>query len=396
VENAVEERLVRLLCDLISTESVNPAYPGGERGEAAVADYVESYCRRLGLDVVRQAVLPGRENVLARLDAPGVSGRLGARPTVLFEVHMDTVNLDGAAGLRPEVRDGRVYGRGACDAKGALAAMLGALEVLAARRDDLAVNVWLLGAVDEEYRYRGVLGFLDSGLRVDAAVVAEPTELRVVTAHKGCVRTRISTVGRAAHSSRPDDGVNAIEHMADVVDALRALRGRMATASRRHPLVGSPTLSIGRVWGGTAVNVVPDRCTVEIDRRTVPGEDAAGVLAEIDAALDAVRARVPGLSVEREAPFVADWPLDTPAEAAVVRAAGAACRAAGLPEAPVGVPYGSDASKLQALGGVQSIVFGPGSIAQAHTPDEFVPIADLTRAAQVYAQTVRHLATLFP
>jgi acetylornithine deacetylase len=144
------------------------------------------------------------------------------------------------------------------------------------------------------------------------------------------------------------------------------------------------------------VNVVPDRCTVEIDRRTVPGEDAAGVLAEIDAALDAVRARVPGLTVERETPFVADWPLDTAAEAAVVRAAGAACRAAGLPEAPVGVPYGSDASKLQALGGVPSIVFGPGSIAQAHTPDEFVPIADLARAAQVYAQTVRHLATLFP
>jgi acetylornithine deacetylase ArgE len=391
----VEDTLVRLLSDLVAIESVNPAYPGGERGEVAVAAYVAEYCRRLGLDVSRQPVLPGRENVLAELRVAG------ARGTVLFEAHMDTVNLDasgsmGEGGLRPEVRDGRLYGRGACDAKGALAGMLSALERLVARRGDLGVNVVLAATVDEEYQFRGVLAMIDQYLgperQVDAAVVGEPTDLRVVVAHKGCVRTRISTVGRAAHSSRPEEGVNAVEHMAQVVTALQDHRRRLA--ERRHQLTGSPTLSIGRIWGGTAVNIVPDRCTIEVDRRLLPGEDAASALAEIDGVLAALRASDPAVQIEREAPFVADWPLDTPVEALVVRAAVAACRDLGLPDTPVGVAYGSDASKLQALRGVPSIVLGPGSIAQAHTADEFVPVDQLAYAADLYARTAFHAAAL--
>ncbi|MGH2355872.1 MAG: M20 family metallopeptidase, partial [Chloroflexota bacterium] len=389
----MEDRLVRLVSELVAIESVNPAYPGGGRGEVAVAAFVEDYCRRLGLDLGRQPVLPGppsRENVLAELRVPG------ARQTLLFEAHLDTVGLDGLGerGLRAEVRDGRLYGRGACDTKGALAAMLVALERLRDRRQELGVNVLLLGAVDEEHQYRGVLAFIEQeirrGRRIDAAVVGEPTELRVVVAHKGCVRTRISTVGRAAHSSRPDEGVNAVEHMAEVLGALRALRERLA--ARHHPLAGSPTLSIGRVWGGTAVNIVPDRCTIELDRRIIPGETADGALAELDAALAGAQAANPALRVEREPPFVADWALDTPADAAVVQAAAVACREIGLSADPAGVAFGSDASKLQALAGVPSIVLGPGSIAQAHTPEEYVPVAHLPAAAELYTRTALHLA----
>jgi acetylornithine deacetylase len=384
-----------LLGDLVAIESVNPAYPGGERGEAAVAAFVADHCRRLGLDVWRQAVLPGRENVLARLECPG------AKRTLLLEAHMDTVSLDpsgpnGGGGTAPHIRDGRLYGRGACDTKGALAAMLTALDALRARRAELGMHVLLLAAVDEEYRFRGVLRFVEA-LReqvgdapLAGAIVGEPTALRVVVAHKGCLRTRIHTLGRAAHSSRPETGVNAIDAMAGVLAALGTYRDSLA--GRRHPLTGSPTLSVGKIWGGTAVNIVPDRCTVELDRRLIPGEDAAGALAELDALLAGLQRAQPDLVYERDEPSVADWSLDTPPHAAVVVAIGAACAAAGLDGAPAGVSYGSDASKLWALARVPSVVFGPGDIAQAHTADEFVPLDELPRAAAVYAGAARRLA----
>jgi acetylornithine deacetylase len=307
---------------------------------------------------------------------------------------MDTVGLDGMGerGLQPVVRDGRLYGRGACDTKGSLAAMLGAIGALRERRHDLRLNVQLLAAVDEEYRYRGVLRYLDGGGRPAAAIVGEPSGLRLVVAHKGCLRTRISTVGRAAHSSRPEDGVNAIDAMTGILTALGHLRRRLA--GRRHALAGGASMSVGRIWGGTAVNVVPDRCTIEVDRRLIPGEVAEDALAEIDAALEAARRADPELRIEREDPFVADWALDTPPDAAVVRAGMAACRDEGLPADPVGVSFGSDASKLWALGHVPSVVLGPGDIAQAHTADEFVPLEDLTRAAALYVRTALHLGSL--
>jgi acetylornithine deacetylase len=381
----VDERLVGLLSELVAIESVNPAYPGG-RGEAAAAAYVEAYCRRLGLDVARPPVLPGRDNVLAELRVPG------ARQTLLFEAHMDTVALApmGERALCPEVRDGRLYGRGACDTKGALAAMLGALERLVVRRADLRVNVLLLAAVDEEHHFRGVMAFIEAGPPVQAAVVGEPTELRLVVAHKGCVRWRLSTRGRAAHSSRPREGDNAIDQMADVLHALRTLHPQLA--ARRHPLVGSPTLSVGRIWGGTGVNIVPDQCTIELDRRTIPGEEPAAVLAEVDALLAELTAAKPAVRVEREEPFVVDWALATPIDAAIVGATAAACRAVGRTGEPVGASYGTDASKLWALGSMPSVVLGPGSTAQAHTADEYVALDQVMVAVEIYVHTAEVLS----
>ena len=379
-------QLVRLLSDLVAIESVNPAYPGGSSGEVALADYVEEYCRRLGLAVTRQPVLPGRDNILAELRVPG------AQQTLLFEAHMDTVDLGtrGARALQPEVRDGRLYGRGSCDTKGSLAAMLLAMEALQAAGERLRVNVMLLASVDEEHAFRGVTAFVDSSRPVHAAVVGEPTELRLVVAHKGCVRWRLSTTGRAAHSSRPEEGDNAIDQMAEVLQSLRAFQARLR--ERRHPLVGSPTLSVGRIWGGTGVNIVPERCTIEIDRRLIPGEDAQGALAEVDAFLAECAADNPVLKIAREEPFVVDWPLETPDDAAVVSAARAACANLNLPTQPTGVPYGTDASKLWALGGIPAIVLGPGSIAQAHTAEEYISLADVVAAAELYRRIALHLA----
>lgn len=375
------DRVVQLLSDLIAIESVNPFYEGGKRGEVAVAAFVEDYCRRAGLEVSRQTVLPDRDNVVAGFEVPG------AQQTLLFEAHMDTVALEpmGERGLRPEVRGGRLYGRGACDDKGSLAAMLVALETLADRRGELSVNVLLLSAVDEEYKFRGVLDFIARKTVVHGAVVGEPTGLRPVVAHKGVVRWRLSTVGRAAHGSRPEEGSNAIDQMAEVLQALRRLQP--VFQGRQHPLVGCPTLNVGRIWGGIGVNVVPDRCTIEVERRLVPGEHHATALAEIDAVLAELRECTPSVRVEREEPFVTTPTLGTPADAAVVAAVRQACRDVGVSDEPTGVPYGSDASKLWTYGGVPSVVLGPGSIDQAHTAEEYVSLDELCQAVEIYVRT---------
>ncbi len=367
-----------LLQDLIAINSVNPAYPEGQ-GEAAVADYVERHCQNIGLDVIRQPVLPGRDNIVATILVPG------ATETLLYEGHMDTVGLGlmGETGLTPQLRDGKLYGRGACDTKGSLAAMLVAFERLLEHSADLKVNVALLASVDEEYAYRGVLAYIDSDLPATAAIVGEPTDLRLVVAHKGCVRGTITVTGRAAHSSEPHLGISAIDGMADVLIGFRTLGPQLAT--RQHPLMSPPTLTVATIEGGTGNNIVPEQCTIVYDRRTLPDEEPKTVLAELDAVLDIVRESRPDLKIERPAPRLLSEGLDTPVESGLVRAAAIACQELNLDPVPAGVPYGSDASKLQKRRGIPSIVFGPGSIAQAHGAGEFVPLEHLTKAAEFYA-----------
>jgi acetylornithine deacetylase len=375
--------VAELLADLVAIESVNPYFPGAGPGEAAVGAYVADYCRGLGLAVQRPEVLPGRANVLAELTVPG------ATRTLLLDSHMDTVSLDqmGPAGLRPERRDGTITGRGSCDDKASLAAMLAAIARLARDPAGLRTNVLLLASVDEEYLMRGAQHFARSGRRVDGAIVGEPTLLAPVIAHKGFVRFTLSTVGRAAHSSHPDQGDNAIYQMAELIHLLRlAIEPRLS--GRSHPLVGRPTWSVGKIQGGASVNIVPERCTVEIDRRLLPSETSAAALAELDEVLGQVRAARPDLRVERDAPFGDVAGLDTPEDAPVVRAVLAACERVLGPTRPSGVAYGTNASKF-AEAGIPCVVFGPGDIRQAHTADEFVALDQLTAAADVYEAAAR-------
>ena len=371
-----EERVVRLLRELVSIESVNLAYPGGV-GEAGMAGYVEAWARDGGFRVERQEVTPGQDNVLVTLDVPG------ATETLLFHAHMDTVALAPMEdALKPVIRDGRLYGRGACDTKGSLAAMMATLERLRERVEDLTVNVALLAAVDEEHAFTGVLRYVESDASASAAVVGEPTDLRPVIAHKGCVRGVIRTIGKAAHSSEPHRGVSAIDAMADVLVELRVLQQHLP--NHTHQLLGPPTFSVGLIEGGTGVNIVPETCTITYDRRTLPGEDPQQVLAELDDVIGRVRAARPDVVIERLAPDLVDDALDTVPGNALVQAARDACDAAGMQSEPVGVPYGSDASKLQQRGGIPCIVLGPGSIAQAHGADEFVPLDQLASAVNIY------------
>ncbi len=367
--------VLRLLADLVRIPSVNPAFPGGG-SERPVADFLARWCRRKGIDASLQEVLPGRPNLIARLP-----GRNPAR-RIVFEAHTDTVAVEGMTvpPFEPTISGGLLYGRGACDTKGGLAAVLQAMATL--RRDRILppAEVWVAATADEEHEYRGVLRLCE-GLRADAAVVIEPTEMRLVTASKGVLRFRIRCRGRAAHSSKPHLGVNAIAHMARVILALET-DGAVASGPP-HPLVGRPTLSVGTVRGGVQVNIVPDACVIEVDRRLIPGERAREVYRSVEALVARLQNELPELQATVEPPTLIDPPLETPAEAPVAALAARILRDLGRNGDPAGVAYGSDASKLAAAG-VPSILFGPGSIDVAHTEAEHVPCAEVEGAVEFY------------
>ena len=371
-----------LLRDLVRLPSVNPmgrAVVGPIDLESRVTEYLDAYFRNLGVSVERQTVALGRENVVARYDA-------GSARTVVFEVHQDTVPVDGMV-IDPfggEVRGGKLYGRGACDVKGGMTAMLAAFARLVRERPAGAANVVLACTVDEEHTFLGVQRLVE-GLKADMAIVAEPTRLKIVHAHKGVTRWTVQTPGRSCHSSRPDRGVNAIYRMAKILTAFERYADRLQR-SRSDPLLGAPTISIGRIEGGLSVNTVPDFCRAEVDRRLLPGEVAE------DARRDAWDFLLRQTDVDVPFAFSEPWiacpalPLCTCEE--LLQRLGDAIDAVVGPHEREAVPYGTDASTL-ALAGIPAVVFGPGDIAQAHTADEWIELSQIDQAADVLFRFAR-------
>jgi acetylornithine deacetylase len=374
------QALVRTLADLVAINSINPAYAQG-RPEAEIQAYILDFFRQHGISAREQAVMPGRSNVIGVLP-----GRVPGK-RIVFEAHSDTAGIEGMTvpPFAAEVRDGRLYGRGACDTKAGLAGMLHAIADL--RRSGTApeAEIWVVAAVDEEHAYRGIVRVLE-GLQADAAVVSEPTEMRMVVASKGCLRWRIVVQGKAAHSSKPHLGVNAIYGMARVLASLEANAARLRSTS--HPLVGSPTLSVGTIAGGSQVNIVPASCTIDIDRRLIPGEDPEQVYSEYEQVVAELRQQDSNLDVTMQPPDLQDWPLQTDVNSPLVQIGSEVLRSNGLNGDPAGVAFGSDASKF-ARAGVPSVIFGPGSIDQAHTVDEFVNLEEVETAFLVYRDLMR-------
>ncbi|MDF2724283.1 MAG: acetylornithine deacetylase [Paenibacillus sp.] len=380
------QRIDDILSELVAIPSVNPGFPGG-MGEAALAAYVAGFFERLGLSWLKQDVEPGRENVIGIL--PGLAAGAGA---LLLEAHMDTVQTEGMT-IEPYgavIREGKLYGRGACDTKASLAAMLAAVEALALRGVKPPLDVHVAAVVDEEIRYRGVAKLaeeIEAGRqRYAGAIVGEPTGLELIIAHKGCVRFAIEAVGVACHSSTPHLGANAIEAMMDVVAFLRR-EAAAALSEIEHPLVGRPTLCVSMIEGGIAPNTVPERCRITIDRRTVPGEEPMQVWRELKERIEALTSSVPGAAVIVHEPFLIDYAMDAASDEPVVRCLAQSVRGKTGGAAIIGATYGSDASKLARVG-VPSVVFGPGSLEQAHTKDEWVELDEVARAADILIQTI--------
>ncbi|MGO8786454.1 MAG: ArgE/DapE family deacylase [Terriglobia bacterium] len=336
-----KQELVTLLGDLVSIRSVNPHYNEGT-DEKEIAEYIQAFFQRWKIPCVMQNVLETRPNVIGKLE--------GTDPDrcLLFEAHTDVVSTKGMTidPFRPETKNGQLYGRGSCDTKGGLAAMLYAMKSLQTMGSRPPASIQLAATMDEEYLFRGVSHLVRSGVRANGAVVAEPTGLQITIAHKGCLRWRIITRGKAAHSSTVHLGINAISKMAKVIQGIES-KLIPGYQEKRHPLVGRPTVNVGVIEGGTQVNTVPDKCEIEIDRRIIPGEITSMVWEEFRALLEELKASDPEFDAVMEEPFLEDFPPATHEGERIVRVARHACLSV-LGDAKVGaVPYGSDASKLR-------------------------------------------------
>ena len=372
---------VKLAADLVRIPSVNPM--GGVHdagtGEARLSDYLSAFFEERGIPFERRETSPGRANVIASIRVPG------SRTTVLFDAHQDTVPVDTMK-IPPfsgDIHDGRLWGRGACDVKGGMAAMLFAAARLAAEKPGNAASLILACTVDEEYSFAGVRDFLEgpwSFGKPEFAIVAEPTRLEIVTSHKGLTRWNITTIGRSSHGATPRLGVNAIHSMARVLEALEEYAVLLEKRTT-HPSLGCATLNVGIINGGTGVNIVPDSCQIQIDRRLLPGEEASAALADCrDFILSRLGKDFPAVF---DPPWHSEPALETPLDSKAVRRAAAAAAYVLGGARTCGVAYGTDAATLSA-GGIPSVVFGPGDIAQAHTDDEWIELEQIEKAAEAY------------
>ena len=418
-------RTEKLLAELIALPSVNPAFLPARHphaGEKRVADFVAVVAARAGLEIEFQKVdfkrwgettgEPSaesdfgsrgrsphqtnernlvRSNLIARLRPKNK-----IRQTILLAPHLDTVGADGTCFI-PQRKKGRLHGRGACDTKGSVAAMLSALcELANAKSRPLETEIVFAGLIDEEHAQAGshaLVGqasslspfFQKARDRQDAcptlAIVGEPTKLQVVTAHKGSLWLELETHGRAAHGATPQFGKNAIHEMARIVDLLETDYAAQLR-KRKHPLLGTATVNVGTISGGTQPNIVPDLCKITVDRRTLPGETDIGVQREIAAFLRA-RKLSAKISNSKLAPA---FPMETNPKLPLVRQF---LRSVGQSK-PLGVHFFCDAAVLSA-GGIPSVVFGPGDIAQAHTADEWISLAELERGKDLILKFLKSL-----
>lgn len=370
---------IELLSQLVAIPSQNPMgshASGPDYLETRLTDHLETLLRPLGVPLQRDPVLPGRDNLLA------VYASDPQAPVLVFDVHQDTVPADPAdpAPFDPVIRDGRLHGRGACDVKGSMAAMISAFARLVRERPRGAASVILAFTVDEEYTHRGSSRLANLELNADLAIVAEPTGLQPVDTHKGAVRWTIRTDGVACHSSRPRDGVNAIYRMAPV---LAGLERYAASLDHRppHPRLGHATLSVGRITGGVAANIVPESCTIQVDRRLLPGEAPEDAREEVNQYL---RDHFPAAAFEAGEPWVRMPSLDSASAARWIGPVSEIVSSVlGRDVEPGAVPYGTDAGPLSRAG-LPSLVLGPGDIAQAHTVDEWIELDQVHRAVEVY------------
>ncbi len=365
--------LSQLLSDLVRLPSVNPMgrtdLPPEILFESRVIDRWEAELRTLGVQVRRQPVAPGRDNLIATFEGGGSS-------TILLEAHTDTVPVDGMT-IDPfggVIEGGRLYGRGACDVKGGGVAMYGAYRRLVLEKPANAPRVILAFTVDEEHTFLGAQALVKSGLKADFAIVAEPTSLNIVRSHKGVVRWQIETTGRACHSSKPQDGINAVYRMGGILTAIERYAAELQARTPDANL-GARTLVVGTIRGGVSPNTVPDRCIIDIDRRLLPGESATE-------AIDDLNRYLQGFEFAALPPKLACPPLlPNGGDDCVARLGAAIDRVRGRHEV-WNVPYGTDASTIQEAG-IPAVVFGPGDIAQAHTKDEWIDLAELEAAAEV-------------
>jgi acetylornithine deacetylase len=376
------ESLSKLAAELVAVPSVNPldgrVVEG--RGEAEIATLVQTRLADSGIQCELKEAVPERPSVLARI--PGQS-----EEAVWFDAHLDTVSAKGMEfePFEGRLENGKLYGRGAADDKGSLAAMMAALMTVARSGETPPATIIFTATADEEYRMQGMLGLLEEGMTARAGIVGEPTNLEVIIAHKGVARFAISTTGKAVHSSRPDAGVNAIYRMGKVLGAINAF-AKGGVGRETHPMLGKATLSVGVIRGGEFVNVVPDRCEIEVDRRLLPGEDGRKAIGEVRDYLGNALQEDLGLKVS--SPDLTVPGMSIASDHALVQAVLGAVREV-TGKAPVNGMQGTTHAGQMAERGMPAIVLGPGAMGQSHTAAEELDLDQLEKAAAVYEKLMR-------
>jgi acetylornithine deacetylase len=363
------DELHQLLADLVAIDSVNPSLVPGGAGEAAIGRFVAAWLQAEGLEVHIEEVAPRRPNIVA------VARGTGGGRSLLLNAHMDTVAHAGVERpLVPRIESGRMYGRGAYDMKAGLAAIMWA--GAAAARSPRAGDVIVSGVCDEEFASIGAQALV-RGWSADAAIVTEPTgeEVCLAVAHKGFSWHEIEVRGVAAHGSRPQDGVDAIARMGRVLVGVDQLAGELA-ARDPHPLLGHGSVHASLIDGGRELSTYPDRCLLQLERRTLPGETRESVEGELAAIIDAIVEDEPSFEAATRTTLVRPW-LETSREEEIVRAMDAAL---GGGAEMIGVPYWAD-SAIIADAGIPTVICGPGG-AGAHADVEWVDLAQLDRVAQ--------------
>jgi acetylornithine deacetylase len=372
--------VVDVLSRLVAINSVNPDLVPGGAGEAEIAGFVAEWLRGAGLEVTLQETGTGRPNVI------GIVRGTGGGRSLMLNAHMDTVGLGGPDGaLTPRVEGNRLYGRGAFDMKGSLAAIMLVGAELAKR--PLRGNVLITAVTDEEYASLGTQAIAHD-YRADAAIVTEPTDLETMIAHKGFVWAEIETHGVAAHGSRLREGVDAIAKMGPVLTGLTALDRRLR-AGRHHPLVETASVHASLIEGGIELSTYPDRCTLQIERRTIPGETAAQVEAELRAIVRVAGEGDPKFRAEVRMGIVRD-PFEIEPEAELVGLVRGASKRITGQDAIFNQTMGWMDSALLSAAGIPTVIYGPTGDG-AHAESEWVDLDSVEQCRQVYLAVAREM-----
>lgn len=370
--------IVRTLVDLVRINSINPSIAPDGPGEAQIAAYVARALGALGLETAVREPEPSRATAVGTLKGSG-----GGR-SLMLHGHADTVGVDGMPGpFSATIRGGRLYGRGAHDMKGSLAACIGAAKALVDARAQLKGDLVIAAVADEEY---GSLGTTDLVGRypVDAAIVTEPTNLDICLAHKGYIWIEVETKGKAAHGSRFAEGIDANMHMGRFLAELEKLE-RALRAGPAHPLVGPPSLHAAMMNGGSGLSTYAARCTLKIERRTIPGETEAKAVAEIRAIVDRLAAADPTFSATVR-PFFVREPFEVSPDAEIVKVLSRSAREVldRLPALVGDTPWMDSA--LLAEAGVETAVMGPRGAGE-HSIEEWVDLDSVVQMAEILART---------
>jgi succinyl-diaminopimelate desuccinylase len=382
-------KLAELTSSLVKVPSVNP--PGDEK---ELAHFIADWFEKRGFDCTMTEAVPGRPNVEVRLDG-------NTEPpykTLVFNGHTDVVPAGSDWIHDPfggQIEGNRVYGRGAADMKGGLAAMMVTLEALKSEAvNNFRGSIIFHAVADEETGgRRGTYHMVKRGLKANFGIIGEPSDMRICCAHKGNVTFEVTTHGKAAHASQPENGVNAITMMMHILNTLQGYSDRIKS-SHKHPLLGWPTVNVGAISGGIKSNVVPDRCWIAAERRVVPPETIESVQYEIESLLKNLKDRVVDLVFDLE--FVhSTGASQISGEEEVVRGLLASlCDVTGKTDAqPQGFMATCDAYFMNSVGGIPTAIFGPGHLKDIHSPDEYVDVSELEVCAKIYALTALRLVT---